>query len=246
MLGQHDLTDVAFLGGAAFAAALVRGFSGFGSGLVYLPLAAQVLSPFQALTTIVIFDLVGPLPVVRSASRDCEWADLFRLIAGLVVALPLGLFTLTLVAPEVFRYTVSLVALCLLAALFSGLRYRGPLTPPLVYATGGMSGFLQGVAGLPGPPVILLYMASTRPVQVIRANTFLFLFTTDLVLLPALAIFGKLDVSAILLGVLLIGPNLLGSLVGARLFNPEQARIYRSVAAVVIAASAISGLPVWE
>ncbi len=122
MLFEFDNLDVAFLSGATFLAALVRGFSGFGSGLVYLPLAAQVLSPFQALTTIVIFDLIGPLPIVRRASRECETADLFRLISGLVVALPLGLLTLTLVEPEVFRYTVSFVALFLLGCLISGLR----------------------------------------------------------------------------------------------------------------------------
>ena len=116
----------------------------------------------------------------------------------------------------------------------------------MIYATGGMSGFLQGVAGLPGPPVILLYMASTRPVEVIRANTFLFLFATDVVLLPMLAAFGRLDPSAIVLGVVFIVPNLLGGLVGARLFQPGYARTYRVIAYVIIAVSALSGLPLWE
>ena len=246
MLFEFDNLDVAFLSGATFLAALVRGFSGFGSGLVYLPLAAQVLSPFQALTTIVIFDLIGPLPIVRRASRECETADLFRLISGLVVALPLGLLTLTLVAPEVFRYTVSFIALFLLGCLISGLRYHGQLNPPMIYGTGAMSGFLQGVAGLPGPPVILLYMASTRPIKIIRANTFLFLFTTDVVLLPMLAIFGRLDSSAIALGIFLIIPNLIGGLVGARLFRPEYEGTYRTIAYLIIAASAISSFPLWD
>jgi uncharacterized membrane protein YfcA len=246
LLFEFDNLDVAFLSGATFLAALVRRFSGFGSGLVYLPLAAQVLSPFQALTTIVIFDLIGPLPIVRRASRECETADLFRLISGLVVALPLGLLTLTLVEPEVFRYTVSFVALFLLGCLISGLRYHGQLNPPMIYGTGAMSGFLQGVAGLPGPPVILLYMASTRPIKIIRANTFLFLFTTDVVLLPMLAIFGRLDSSAIALGIFLIIPNLIGGLVGARLFRPEYEGTYRTIAYLIIAASAISGFPLWD
>jgi len=244
-LEQFDVSQIVLLGCATFVAGLVRGVSGFGSALVYLPLAGQVLSPFQALTTLVIFDLLGPLPIVRRAIRDCEPSDLLRLIIGLVIALPLGLYTLTLVAPEVFRYTVSFVALFLLGCLILGFRYRGRLTTSLVFGTGALSGFLQGVAGLPGPPVILLYMASTLPTQVIRANMFLFLFTTDIVLLPALALFGRLDSSAIVLGILLILPNLAGSLVGARLFRPEYERMYRGVAYSIIAASALSGLPIW-
>ena len=246
MFGGYDTTHLTFLVGAAFLAALVRGFSGFGSGLVYLPLAAQVLTPFEALTTIVIFDLIGPLPIVRRAGRECEKTDLLRLMSGLVVALPIGLFILTLVPPEAFRFAVSFVAIFLLVCLVSGFRYRGTLTPPLIYGTGAMSGFLQGVAGLPGPPVILLYMASTRPVQVIRANTFIFLFATDVILLPALALFDKLNASAIALGILLIVPNLLGGLIGARLFRPDYERVYRSIAYTIIAASAISGLPILE
>ncbi|WP_245306196.1 sulfite exporter TauE/SafE family protein [Roseovarius aestuariivivens] len=246
MLPDFQTTQIAFLAGACFLAALVRGFSGFGSGLVYLPLAAQVLTPFQALTTIVIFDLFGPIPILRRAARSCEARDLVRLLTGLVVALPLGLFALTLVPAEVFRYAVSAVALTLLVCLVSGLRYHGALTPPLVYTTGGLSGFLQGVAGLPGPPVILLYMASTRPVQVVRANTLLFLFATDVVLLPMLALFGRLDPSALVLGAALVVPNLLGGLLGARLFRPEYERVYRTIAYTIIAASALSGLPFWD
>ena len=246
MLGEFTHSQIAFLSGAAFLAALVRGFSGLGSALVYMPLAAQFLTPFQALTTIVIFDLLGPLPMVRKASKECEARDLTGLIVGLVVALPIGLYTLTRVPPEAFQYSVSVVAMLALAVFVSGIRYRGELTPPLLYATGGSAGFLHGIAGIPGPPVILLYMASMRPVQIIRANTFLFLFTTDIVMLPALALFGRLDPSALVLGAFLIIPNLIGILVGSRLFRPEYEKTYRAVAYTVIAASAISGLPIWR
>lgn len=239
-------SDLALLAGAAFAAGLVRGFSGFGTAMVYLPVAGQVLSPFAALVTIVIFDLVGPLPNVPRALRDGAPRDVLRLVAGLVITLPLGLYTLTLVAPEVFRYAVSLTAFCLVACLIMGLRYRGRLTPPLIYTTGGLSGFLFGIAGLPGPPVILLYMASTLPAYVVRANTLLFLFLCDVALLPTLALLGRLDGSAVLIGGLLIAPNVAGNVIGARLFRPGHERTYRWVAYAVITASALSGLPVWD
>ena len=245
MFASYDPSDLWLLAGACLLAGTVRGFAGFGTALVYLPLAALVLSPFQAITTLVIFDLVGPLPLVRRAARDCEPRDVARLACGLALALPLGLFTLTLIQAEVFRYAVSLIALTLVACLLGGVRYQGPLTPRMVFATGGMAGFLQGVAGLPGPPVILLYMASTRPVQVIRANTFLFLLATDLVLLPMLAIFGRLDMSAVMLGVALIVPNMLGALLGGWLFRPGLEPAYRGIGYAIIAASALVGLPIW-
>jgi len=242
---QFETTQVVYLASAAFVAAMVRGFSGFGSALIYLPFAAQVLSPFQALTTLVIFDLLGPLPILRQAWRDCDPRDLRRLLAGLILGLPIGLWVLTLVAPEVFRYAVSCVALFMVACLVLGLRYRGTLSPPLVFGTGGLSGFLQGVAGIPGPPVILLYMASTRPAAAIRANMLLFLVATDLILLPMLALFGRFDPSAVLLGVVLILPTMAGSLAGAKLFQPRLEPVYRAVAYAIITAAAVSALPLW-
>jgi uncharacterized membrane protein YfcA len=42
----------------ALVAGLVRGFSGFGTAMVYLPIAGQILSPFEALTTLMIMDLI--------------------------------------------------------------------------------------------------------------------------------------------------------------------------------------------
>jgi len=245
MLAGLETADFIMLSFAAFLASTVRGFSGFGSALIYLPLAGQVLTPYQAITTIIIFDLVGPLPLVRRAMRNCEGRDLMRLVTGLIVALPVGLYILTIAPPEVFRYAVSIIALVMLGFLISGLRYRGPLTPPLIYGTGTASGFLQGVAGLPGPPVILLYMASTRPAAVIRANTFLFLLVTDVVLLPMLWLYGELQLTAVLWGVMLIIPTFAGSMIGNWLFRPRFERVYRTAAYLIIAATALSGLPLW-
>lgn len=238
--------DLVWLLGAAFTAGLVRGFSGFGTAMIYLPVAGQILSPFGAITTLVIMDLVAPLPNARRAWRDGDPADVLRLGIGLVLALPIGLYTLTLVSPDVFRYAVSAVAMVLLACLIGGFRYRGPLTRPLIYGTGGLSGFLGGVSGIAGPPVILLYMASASQAMTVRANTLLYLILTDIVFLPVLAAFGRLEGQAVLLGLAMIVPGVLGNIAGAALFRPGHERTYRAVAYAVIAASALSGLPLWD
>ena len=45
---------------AAVVAGLVRGFSGFRTNLVFLPLSGQFLPPFWALLTLVMMNLIGP------------------------------------------------------------------------------------------------------------------------------------------------------------------------------------------
>jgi uncharacterized membrane protein YfcA len=115
----------------------------------------------------------------------------------------------------------------------------------MVMGTGGAAGFLGGVAGLPGPPVILLYMASPNPVQVVRASIMAYLFFYDIVLMSVLAVQGDLMPVPAVLGLSMALPNLLGNLLGAAIFRPELDRIYRAVAYSIIAISALSGLPIW-
>ena len=235
-----------FIGFGALIAGIVRGFAGFGTAMIYLPVAGQVLGPFEAITTMMAMDVIAPLIHVPRALRDGHPGHILRLTFGAIIAVPFGVLVLSLVAPEVFRWTVSLVAIGLLVILVSGLRYRGELTNPILYGTGGAGGFLAGAAGLPGPPVILMYMSSTLPVSAIRANNTMYLIAADLVLIAALYWNGYLVFTAVILGLVLIAPYLLGNWLGALVFRPEAELLYRRIGYAIIAISAVMGLPIWD
>lgn len=228
--------------GAALIAGLVRGFSGFGTALIYMPVAAQVLDPVWAIVTVLVLDLAGPLPNLPVAARSANWRDLSWLWLGTLLLLPVGLMVLIRVDPSVFRIAVGVVALVTVASLALGLRYRGSPGPGPVIGTGGLAGFLGGVSGIPGPPVILLYMAGAHPAAVIRASTMIYLFGYDLLLGAMLGIKGILSAVPVAIGVLLAVPNVAGTAIGAALFRPGRERVYRGVAYAIIAASALSAL----
>ncbi len=229
-----------------FVAGLVRGFSGFGTAMVYLPIAAQVLTPFEALTTLIVMDLVGPWPNVPRALRQGHPRDILRLAVGVLVALPFGVWVLGLIRPDMFRYGVSGLSLILLVLLVAGFRYRGTLRRWMIYATGAVGGFLAGVVGLPGPPVIMLYMASPHPAKVIRANTMIYLMLCDFMMLGVLYLNGYLVGTAVVTGLVLALPYMVANVIGGWLFRPELERVYRAVAYGVIALSAARGLPIFD
>lgn len=227
---------------AAFVAGVVRGFAGFGTAMIFLPVAAIAVAPVWTITILIVMDIVGPMPAIPKALRDGHPRDLARLVAGMAVMLPLGFAVLFALPPEVFALGVSVISLGLLALLMAGVRYRGAMGPPLVFGTGGLAGFLGGAAGIPGPPVILLYMASPLPAQVIRANLTAFLFFFDLISLAGFAVSGRLDLLPVVVGLLCIVPSLAGNFLGGWIFRPGYERLYRGVAYAVIAASALRGL----
>ncbi|CUH76694.1 sulfite exporter TauE/SafE family protein [Tropicibacter naphthalenivorans] len=230
---------------AAFVGGLVRGFSGFGTALVFLPVTAQFLPPFAAIICLTSMDILGPLPLLRRAWGQAARPDLLRLSLAMGLALPLGLWVLGQVSPDIYRTAISLLSLAMLGILSLGLRYQGDIRPRAVLGIGGAAGFLGGVAGLPGPPVILFYMARPLPTTVIRATILLFLFVFDVVILGWMGVFGRLELAWVALGLAMAAPAIAGNWLGGRLFDPEKERLYRGVAYGLIAVSALSGLPIW-
>lgn len=231
---------------AALTAGTVRGFTGFGTALIFMPLAGIVLEPVTAVATLVLMDIVGPLPMLPRAAPHVHRKDLIRLLAGTLLALPLGLAALFVMQPTAFRILVSAISLAMLAGLILGWRYSGPLRPRAVVGTGAAAGFLGGIAGIPGPPVIFVYMASAHPPPVIRANITFYLLGYDWILVAMLAVAGRLDGPVVLIGLLLVIPNMAGTLLGTALFVPGYERVYRLAAYTIILGAALVGLPLWE
>lgn len=230
---------------AVTLAGLVRGFSGFGSALVYMPLASLVLSPAEAVAVIVVVDLIGPLANIPNALRTGSPKEIGALGIGLVPGLAIGLVALFLIPPEAFRWAVSLLALATVAALVSGWQWRGRRDAPATLAVGFLSGIVGGATALPGPPVVLYYMASPLPIAVIRANLTMFLVSVDLALICFLLATSSLTWATATLSLVLLLPFSLANGIGSALFRPERARAYKLVSWGLIAASALMGLPLW-
>lgn len=230
----------------ALLAGIVRGFSGFGSAMIFLPIAAQVLSPIWAILVLIGMELIGPLPLLRSTFRDARKRDLVLLVGSAACLLPFGLGLLSSISPETYRYIVSFISLFLLTCLVFGWSYKGKMHPPLVAGIGALAGFSGGLGGVPGPPVILFYMASDLPVKVVRANTFLFLFLVEFLLMGIVTIRGEFALTPFVLGLMMAVPYGIGNLVGATIFDPDKAGVYKKIAYIIIAASAIFGLPFWN
>ena len=233
------------IAGTIFAG-LARGFSGFGTALIFMPVAGQLMPPIWALTALVIMDVFGPIPNLPRAKRDGDMKEVAVLTVAMALTLPLGLMVLASLRPELFRYAVSILALLVPVLLLAGLRYRGRLNLPVLAGTGGLSGFLGGVVGVPGPPVILLYLASTRRAAQVRANILIYLFAFDIILIALLALQDRLEAVPVIIGLILAPPVILANMVGAAIFRPEKERLYRAAAYLMIAAAAISGLPLWD
>lgn len=235
--------DFPWLLGFALLAALVRGFTGFGAGLVFIPLAATVVPPVAAVVLLLVVDLAGALPLLPRSRGAGAGGEVARLTLGALAGLPAGVALLAVADPAAFRWAVALVCLAAVLLLALGWRWRGRPALPATLATGAVSGFLGGFAGVSGPPVILYYLGSARAAAEIRAGLILYFFATTLVALGLLAFRGLVGRELVVLALLLVVPYMLAGLAGARLFRLAGERDFRYVSYATIAAAALAALP---
>ncbi|PJE26070.1 Sulfite exporter TauE/SafE [Pseudooceanicola marinus] len=228
------------------AAGVVRGFAGFGSALIIMPVAGIFLPVPEAIVVVMGMGVLTWPVIVPRAAREADRRQVAVLAGAAILAAPLGLWLLGWLPQAALRWCVSGAAALTLAALISGWRYGGRVRWPGLAGVGAAAGVLGGTTGLTGPPVILFYLAGPSGAAVVRANTILFLALLDIAIIAGLFWQGRVTASALWLALLLAIPYAVGILVGQRLFAPEHERAYRWLAYGVIALAIVSGLPIFH
>lgn len=227
-------------------AGLVRGFTGFGTALIVMPVAALLIDLPTAIVILTVSGMATWPIIVPRAFREAHRREVAVLALAAIATAPVGVWLLSWVERDLLRWLVSGAAALTLAALVSGWRYRGPAPRgPGLAAIGGLAGVLGGTTGLSGPPVILFYLAGQAGVAAVRANTILFLTALDIGILANLFARGLVDMTALWLAVLMAAPYGIGVATGQRLFDPGRERGFRALAYGVIGLAILTGLPVF-
>lgn len=230
---------------AVAAAGFVRGFTGFGTALIFVPVANVFLDPKQVIVVIALTGIASNAVILPRAWGQGSRAEVGLLVAAALLTVPLGLLALDILDQITIRWMITGVAGGMLAALMFGWRYSRAVKGPALLIIGAAAGVIGGMTGLTGPIVILFYLAGQAAAQSVRANTILFLAALDLVLIANLLWQGAITAELFMLAALLSVPYATTTLMGQRLFHPEYEKYYRAAAYAVIALAVISGLPIW-
>jgi uncharacterized protein len=245
-LAGYSVPVLVFLTVCGFVAGVVRGFSGFGSAFIFMPLASAVVGPKIAAAVILLIDLVAAAPMIPEGWRLGDKRDVGIMALGLPLGIPLGAFALTHSDPLLVRWLLVALIIPMLALLMSGWRYRGRPIPALTVAVGAMSGLLSGIAQMGGPPIILYWLGSASKAGVVRANVVLFFAVSTAITTATYAASGLFPFALVGL-VALTGPAYgLGILIGARIFRLASEQTFRRLCYALIALAAVIGMPLFD
>jgi uncharacterized membrane protein YfcA len=240
---DHAFWIVAVL---ALIAGTVRGFVGFGAGMIMIPFISAIYGPKIGAASILVADGILTIPYILKSLAHYEPRTVAPVAIGAVLAVPLGAYLLTTVDPTPIRWAMVPIIAGLLAITLSGWRYRGIPKVGVSLATGATSGFLSGLIQLSGPPVIVLWMSGPFPPQTIRANIFVYFAVTSVVAVLSYAAGGMFTRDLIPVLVPMIPCYALGLALGGRFFGKADPKLFRRVAVALIGLSVIVSMPLFD
>jgi uncharacterized membrane protein YfcA len=227
----------------ALVSGIARGFSGFGSALIFMPLASSMAAPRLVAALLLIIDFIAAAPLVPNAWQHADRKATAVMVAGALVGVPIGTYFLSRLDPVTTRWIISGFVFALRLLLLSGWRYRGKDHAALSIGIGGLSGFCSGLAQTGGPPIVGYWLGRPIISAIARANILLFFGASDFFSVVSYAFSGLITADAIRFSCL-VGPvYAVGVWLGSRLFGRASETLFRGICYVLIAAAVLIGLP---
>jgi hypothetical protein len=230
----------------ALLSGIARGFSGFGSALIFMPLASSIAPPRLVAALLLVIDFVAAAPLLPNAWRYADRKATAVMVAGALVGVPIGTYFLVRLDPVTTRWIISGFVAALLALLLSGWRYRGKDYTALSIGIGWLSGFCSGLAQTGGPPIVGYWLGRPIASEIARANILLFFGGSDFFSIVSYALTGLITADAVRFSCL-VGPIYgIGVWLGSRLFGRASETLFRSICYVLIAVAVMVGLPAFD
>lgn len=225
-----------------FGAAIVRGYSGFGFSMLSVTALGLLRPPAEIVPTVLLLEIAASAHLLPAVRRDVDWRSLRWLLAGTMVATPLGVAALATIPADAMRIVVSVLVLAATVLLWRGFTLHRVPGPGPTFATGLVAGVLNGSAAIAGPPAILFYFSSPAGVAVSRASLITYFLGTDLAAAAVGVGYGLVTTTVVARAATLLVPLALGVALGNRRFVTTPPESFRRFVLVLLVVLSVLGL----
>src|SRR3546814_347839 len=183
---------------AALVAGVVRGYTGFGFTLILVTAVSVLAPPADIVPISVVLDLFAGIRLLPHVRGEIDRRGTALMVLAALPAIPLGTMALALLDEDAMRLGIGVVVLLATVAIASGIGLKRVPGTGLKLGTGVTMGLLSGAGGIPGPPLILLYLSSPLPVGMLRATAVAVFLAIDAAALVTMAAYGLVTVELLL------------------------------------------------
>ena len=200
--------------------AIIQGYSGFGGGLIFVPLLATLYNPIDAVFISCVGAMITHIFLIPSTISEINKIECSLVSLGVVITIPLGLFFLITADPELIIRGMGLFVLISGILLLLGWSYSGPKNYIASSVAGALAGLFLGALGVPSGPIVVIYLMSGKElIKVKRANIIIVVLVTIVVFIAALGFHNQISNEALSLSLILAPTFILGSFIGKNIFQ---------------------------
>lgn len=231
-----------------FAGSMLQSAVGFGLGLFSMPL--MIVCGVPITTAVSVVAIVSALQSAWSwfhNRQHVNWRDPVAITLISMIAMPAGIFLLEYISTQsqsVARKSIgAAILVILLAQLIFKVKPRQKLASGWSWLAGGLGGFLTGLFGTGGPPLVMWVMAHDWSNERSRA----FLWLAFLMMTPAkvsllLWRFGDSVVWPMAAGFAMIPAVMIGALIGMYFGRLMSKTVLRGAMVTLLAIIAITSM----
>lgn len=230
----------------SIVAGLVRGFTGFGSALIYIPLISAVYGPHIAAPTLLLFDTICSVPFAIQCWPQSTRREVLPVAIAGALALPVGVAALVYVDALVLRWFIAALVVFALVALMTGWRYHGRPTVAASLGVGAFAGFGSGAVQIAAPALLVFWLGGPNSATTVRANIMVLFAIQGMLAIVAYAFAGVFVRDVLALALVIGVPFVVAMTIGARFFRGTSDVLYRRVAYLIIGFSGLISLPLFD
>ncbi len=222
---------------------VIRGITGFGSGLISVPLLALELPLTTVVPLILLTDFTASLALGGLHLQKVAWSEIRRLLLAGAVGVLIGAQLLVSLPRESLLLVLGTVVIAFaLRTLLSRQTPLPPISPRWAWPTGLLGGTISALFGTGGPPYVMYLTRRIVDKGVMRATLSGLFFFEALVRIGVFSVGGVLTRETLWLFGLAVPVTLsalwLGSRIHTRLSNEALLRL---VSLILLG----SGLALW-
>ena len=228
----------------AAAAFFLKGLTGFGPALIFIPVGALFFAPQSIIVASSFLDLLAGLIMWRAIRSVQSIPFMLGIVTAMVVGTVAGVFLLSHVPTETFRVLLG-VAVFILGLWFAVLRTKASFDrlqeqlpekcsrKDLGFA--GASGVLGGLFGISGPPIIW-HLGRQFQMSTFRDLLIVFFVFAAIARIVSFSVAGLVNYETMMYAAASIPGLLIGLYLGTRVFfRIDEAVFSKTVGAALIA-----------
>lgn len=227
--------------------AFLQGLTGFGSGLIAVPLLAIYLPLTTITPTLSIINLLMATYLSWMLRRHVLWSQWKWLLCMGVLGTLLGNFLLAQVNLVGLQVGMALLVMAVALCFWFGVQWYFPNTPRLQLMTGVLAGFSNGALTLGGPPVVLFLTSQRMSRNSFRATLAAFFWVLALTNVLSFTAQQRYNIEHVPLLLALVTGTLLGTWLGHRLSHHLSEQLFRRITlGLVFAAGLMALYSTWQ